>query len=1060
MSENVIGDAYVKIHALTRDFNDQIKNSLKDFDRDGERAGDDFSGGFNRSLARGLGVGGGGGRGGFFSGLRNEAEFARQRFQTLLRTSYVLGPVITGLVGGIGSLASAFVSLVSVLGGAIPALAVVGTTLSAIFQGALVARIALKGVAQAIQAGFKAQKADNKEREGAEKRLTRARRSLAQAYEDSAKRLADADEAVAEAQERVNKAREQAREDLQQLGFDSEDAAIAEQRAAIELEKARETLARVADLPVNSRARKEAQLAFAEADLNYRRAIDRNSDLRKEVDKNASLGNIDKQIDGQESVVEAEKNVTDALKNKDEVLKQNQRSEIAAKEAVQDAKQALDDASKSANAYEDALKDLSKEAQSFVRYVVSLREEFKKLREAAGREFFPALERSLENLVENLFPRLEPLFLRTGKALGFVALNLSDVVTKGDNLNRLERVFKTNDVAIVNLGLALGNLYESLLIISDVIRPLTEEFTAWTESLTGSATETLRAKEANGELQETFETAAEIVRQLGRTFRNVFGGLGNLISANVGPGSGGQILLNYFEGLSVAFKNLETIDGKPIREFFADSAIVGIEVLGLLGDIVGAFIRLGDNPGTLNFVKSLREVVGIFEDIGENLDGALTAFGEFLVAGAEFTEVFTESGSIEIFFDVLRAGLEAVTDFARSDVGQSLIRTFAPVLATLSAIGLAFSAIRFFSLVAFGGLSKLVGGFSSVIGFLGPKIKDFSEYFKVLRLEGNGFFGAIRTALSTVSRFLGPIGLVVGLILGAYAASEDFRNSIAGLFDSVRDVFSGVKEELSGLFQSLDVGGLQNVFKFIGDFLAITIIPTIGGIIGFVGGFISGTIQLVAFLFKAFGGIVKIFKGIGQIIQGLLFGGLFSSEGRAKIIQGFKNIFDGVFDVIRNVGEGIGRFFSSIINGIIRGVNAVGARLKLPKIPEINLFKTPPKYSGTDAKDRNVAAFSSRSNNSSLRETASAAGSRLKDPFAGLGDLGQFNMDAFKFSPINPASGTSLPGTSPNSTRGIGASASTVNITNNVYPAEKMNETELAALISRQIAFQLKQGVA
>ena len=54
----------------------------------------------------------------------------------------------------------------------------------------------------------------------------------------------------------------------------------------LELEKARETLARVSDLPPNSRARKEAELAFAQADLNYRRAIDNNNKLKKQEIKN------------------------------------------------------------------------------------------------------------------------------------------------------------------------------------------------------------------------------------------------------------------------------------------------------------------------------------------------------------------------------------------------------------------------------------------------------------------------------------------------------------------------------------------------------------------------------------------------------------------------------------------------------------------------------------------------------------------------------------------------------------------------------------------------------
>jgi hypothetical protein len=169
------------------------------------------------------------------------------------------------------------------------------------------------------------------------------------------------------AYERLAEARETAIEQLQQLGFDSEDAAISEKKAALELEKARETLARVSDLPPNSRARKEAELAFAEADLNYRRAIDRNNDLKKSEAANAKLGpDVKSQVDGSKIVLEATRNVIEATEARDAALQGS-----------------------GGDAYADALSGLSKEAQSFVKYLVSIQSEFKKLSAAAGLKTFP-----------------------------------------------------------------------------------------------------------------------------------------------------------------------------------------------------------------------------------------------------------------------------------------------------------------------------------------------------------------------------------------------------------------------------------------------------------------------------------------------------------------------------------------------------------------------------------------------------------------------------------------------------------------------------------------------
>jgi hypothetical protein len=96
----------------------------------------------------------------------------------------------------------------------------------------------------------------------------------------------------------------------------------------------------------------------------------------------------------------------------------------------------------------------------------------------------------------------------------------------------------------------------------------------------------------------------------------------------VGPGSGGQIFLNYFKDVSLAFKNLEKIDGKPLKEFFADAAENGTKLLDLLGNIVGGFITLADNPELGVFLGQLNQVVDIFQEIGENISASLPSFGK------------------------------------------------------------------------------------------------------------------------------------------------------------------------------------------------------------------------------------------------------------------------------------------------------------------------------------------------------------------------------------------------------------------------------------------------
>ncbi|NBQ64997.1 MAG: hypothetical protein EBT95_05595, partial [Verrucomicrobia bacterium] len=223
----------------------------------------------------------------------------------------------------------------------------------------------------------------------------------------------------------------------------------------------------MSDLPPNSRARKEAELAFAEADLNYRRAIDNNNKLKKQETDNAKLGaTVAEQAAGQKDVLRAKRDEIDAQDELERTILDTEKATRKATEARDEAKNDyvnFDEQSGAANAYADALSELSKEAQDFVKYIVSLKDEFKALKAAAGEELFPKLTEAIDNLVKNLFPKLKPLLKETGSALGDVAKELSSTITKAENLERLERIWKSSNKVIVDLGDAFSNLYEVVL---------------------------------------------------------------------------------------------------------------------------------------------------------------------------------------------------------------------------------------------------------------------------------------------------------------------------------------------------------------------------------------------------------------------------------------------------------------------------------------------------------------------------------------------------------------------------------------------------------------------
>jgi hypothetical protein len=965
----IVGDAYVVVRAITSSVERDIQKAFSGVDRVGEKAGKDISDGVNRGFTR---------SGNNFNFITPRflasVDSARERFSSLTRAGYVLAPSITALGGIIGLLGTGLISLTSIIGAAAsPALITLAGSFTAAAQGALTLKLAFSGVAKAIQAGTKA----SKKTVSSTKSEEAAQRNLLAAYE------------------RLAEARETAIEQLQQLGFDSEDAAISEKKAALELEKARETLARVSDLPPNSRARKEAELAFAEADLNYRRAIDRNNDLKKSEAANAKLGpDVKSQVDGSKIVLDATRNVIEATEARDAALQGS-----------------------GGDAYADALSGLSEEAKGFVEYIVSIQGEFKKLKDAAGAELFPQLETAIRILVKDLFPVLVPLLRSTGAVLGKVAIRIAKVITSAENLKRLKSIWKTNNTFIDNLGTAIGNLYEGFLILLVAAKPLIDAFGNFLKNITETWKETLKADEATGKLAERFKIAKGILEDLGTILGNVFGGFKNLVKANVGPGSGGQIFLNYFKDVSLAFKNLEKIDGKPLREFFADAAENGTKLLDLLGNIIGGFITLADNPELGVFLGQLNDVTDIFQEIGENISASLPSFGNFLIKFAEFVKTVTDSGSVTIFFDTLSTVLKGLNSFLTSEFGKTLLNITAQILPLLAAFGLITQVVGFFGKVLLGPVASLIT-FVKDIKFLAPALQ------------------------ALVAQFAAPVAIIAALIavfVLAYKNSESFRESIsalaAALTNSVLKAFDDIKATFDKVFGSSK--DLSEAFKVIGDVLSVTLIPVLGAIggalVGTLGGAINTIIYALGALKDVFVFIFNLFKTIVGVFIGIFTGKWGTAlDGLRGGLRSFQSFFG-------NVISGLIAPFRGLINGIINAWNGIAGKFKvdIPKwVPVIGgqtfSFKTIP----------NIPAFAKGGT------VMPSAGGTL----AQIGEAGRPE----RIEPLDP-DGLSKRDKAIIETLSGGRS-SAINIT--INPSAGMDERELASIVSRQIAFQLRKGAA
>jgi phage-related protein len=886
----VIGDAYIVVKAITTGFESEVRKAASgiNLERDGSSVGKSFSKGFNS--------GAGGGLANSFGDFGRSALQARKDFQSLVRTGYTVGPLISILLSGIGSLAGGFVALAGTVAGAIPSLVVLPGIFTAIGLSAVTAFAAFSGVSKAISAGLKASKkatADNtaakiaaaRRIEDIEKRIEKlvidgrrlerdriadmieaeqdkvdavaeaaaeeeeAYAKLALVKEKNTEAMIDANNRLKEAQEDLTKALEAGREEIQQIGFDAEDAALSEKRASITLEKARETLQRTQDLPPNSRARREAQLAFAEAELGLRRAKDKNKDLQKEQDKLAgdpknTTGYIDalkRQEDAQVNVAqtardalrsqqEAEANITAVkLENTQKILDAEKKIEETRQryadqqedlirqiqDAYDDLERAMEDQAKAnksaaagADAYADALAGLSPAARDFVKYMVgTFIPALKKIRDAVAETFLPAVKEGLEKLRTELFPALTPMMAKLGTSLGKAFNSVIDAIVNPSNIKDLGKVFEQSGYVIEGLGKTIGSVYDSILSILVAADPIIRRFTDFLVKKTADFAKFLNTAQADGSLERFFTKAGDIAAKWGEIIGNIFSGAVNVVKAIFAPGGAGDFILTWFRDSTAAFEKFSgSAKGQnELAKYFKDVAENSKAVLGSLGAFVKEILKAGADPNVKVFFDTLKEAAPSFGEILKQANAAAPSLAKFVVSLTKFAAVTLSTGAIQTFFGILTKAVDALTKVMENPAVKKIFDVTARIFAAFSAIGLIGSVVAF-------GVKVIVGSFLAFVNVAGKVVKFLGFFLKILGFLGKLIGGVIVKAVVAFIKILNllriallanPIGAVVIAIAALVAAFVILYKKNAAFRELVQKVWAAIKKAIGSVIDFL-----------------------------------------------------------------------------------------------------------------------------------------------------------------------------------------------------------------------------------------------------------------
>lgn len=891
---------YVSVRALTNKFGDDVTRGFRGANRQVQRNGEDLGRAFTQGFNRGVDVNAfrrvSNGLGSMVPG----AVAAQKAFTSLIRYSYTLSTALTGVVGGLSAVISSIGALAGAAGGAITTVSVLGNAFFALGTGMAAVKLATSGVGGALKklqqqttsagaAGTRTALSavrDSQARESATRRIEDAERSLMRVIESNRDRLAAANQAVADAQNDLNRAIRDGREELQQLGFDAEDAALNEQKAAIDLEKARETLARVQDLPPNSRARREAELAYAEAELNYRKSKDANSDLQKEQDRLARSG-----VNGLQGVIDARDKLADAEVDRAKATKDALEDEADAQRDLNEAKQnaanvddrqdaggAVAAARAAGAAWDEGLNDAQRK---FVQFLNGLKPQFDELNRIAAEAFLPDLQTAIQTLMDKAYPVVAVGIGQVADAMGGAAISIADVITRGENLNKLATLFESSSKLIGIFGDILGNAYDILMSIFVATAPMAERFFTFINGqMEAFATHLNDFSEGGGnnQLVTFFERAEEMAVLFGDVFGNIFEGIGAVIDANMGEGSGGYIILEYLRDATASFGNSDNL-----KQFFADVATNATHVFDTLGNITTALGNLGanENIGKAFEILNKEENVKALNDVLQLTADAAPKLAELTGILGQIVAALADTGALEVFFETLTNIFTPILDFVSDDANKEFLDFWGRVFAMFSAVGL-------------------------ILGGVGTGLKIFTGIIM-------GIISPIATLVGLWTKMLVPMGLVIGkytllgvaklkdigqtaILLGMYAKDAVVKYASAAATTAMTvatNIWAGVTKVATGVWKLLQVAMAANPILLI----VTAITALVAGLVWFFSETEVGKAiwaEFTRFLGEAWDNTTK---WIGEALTNL---GSFFSDIWDNIVSGINTFVGWVWDIFLN----------------------------------------------------------------------------------------------------------------------------------------------------------------
>ena len=493
---------------------------------------------------------------------------------------------------------------------------------------------------------------------------------------------------------------------LEELRLEARKASIGQKQAALDFEKAKMAYELTADLPDGDIRRRQAAIDLEEAKLN--------------------------------------------LDN--------------AKQANKEAKQELERGPAAAAGGADPYAGLTKTQKEFAQYLVTIQSKMVLLREAAASSFLPELQRQIQSFItRGYMGTLVESFTYLSEGLSKLTADFGRSFVSTKNMRLLAETFRNVTTTLGGFGTVLGKTFEGFLYYLRNTNPLLNRFVGFLQLRSIKFADDQRRNSAS--IQAFFKVAGDAAADFGTIFSNLFERLGRFIGNVTGPGSGGQILLDWLKEASGGFRDFDqNVQNAISRKYFADTAENTKIILQSFDGLFTFLVKLGGNPAVGQFWENLQAGQGALAQMVTNSVEASPKLADILVNITKILAALSDSAQVLAFFETLNVVFTSIASMLKDM--KPILDAFGPLIGTLSALGLIFISFKKAGTII-GGLILL--GLKPLLFLLGAVVPAAGKAGVAMGL----FSTATSTALKGVSAAIiatPVLGWIIGIVTAITAA--------------------------------------------------------------------------------------------------------------------------------------------------------------------------------------------------------------------------------------------------------------------------------------------------